>query len=174
MGIHHIAIVIEDIADGFLGLDLVDPGPEEIRQDQVLHLVPHGIGTLFGKILHPFADLCGIMSGFFVEQPFQVAGNEDIHRRRDRPVEFAVPVIRARVDEIGQDIVRIGSADEFIDGQAHQAGIIARQDVAEIPRRYGKVDGIAVFDTPGLDGIGIGAEIIYDLRHQASPVDGVG
>lgn len=86
----------------------------------------------------------------------------------------AVAVILAGIDEVRQHVVRVGGADELFDGQAHLAGVIAGQDVPEVARGNAEEHTLARFDALGGHGVGIGFEIVDDLRYQAAPVDGVG
>ena len=53
--------------------------------------------------------------GHIVKQPFQVARHEDVHGRRNRFMECPIPVVPARVDEVRQDVIGVGSADEALD-----------------------------------------------------------
>ena len=109
-----------------------------------------------------------------VEQALEVARDQDVHRRRDRLEEVALAVVDARAQEVRQDVVGVRSADELVHRQAHALRVEAREDVAEVARRHGEVDGLARLDRAGREEVGVGAEVVDDLRHEAAPVDGVG
>ncbi|CDE92654.1 unknown [Acidaminococcus sp. CAG:542] len=89
-------------------------------------------------------------------------------------MEGALPVVYPGVDKVCQHIVAVGGADELVHRQPHQFGIEPGQDVPKIPGGHGEVHRCAVFDPAAVHRIRIGAEIVHDLGHQPSPVDGVG
>ena len=108
------------------------------------------------------------------EQALEVRGDQDVHRRADGLEEFARAVVDARADEVGEDVVAVGGAEEARDGQSHLLGEAAGENVAEIPRRNGDVDLFAHFDLSFVHEVAVCRDIVDDLRDEPTPVDGVG
>ena len=52
-------------------------------------------------------------------------------------------------------------------------GVVARQDIAEVPRRDAEVNFVPQCDFAALQQIAVGRNIIHDLRQDPAPVDGV-
>ena len=109
-----------------------------------------------------------------VEQTLEVRGDQDVHRRRGRLVEGAAGVIGAGAQEVGQNVVLVGRADQPAHGQTHLLGVVARQNVPEVAGGHTEIHGLAPFDCALLGQTEVGVEVVDDLRHEAAPVDGVG
>ena len=88
-------------------------------------------------------------------------------------MELAPPVIAAGADEIGQYVVGVGGADQLADRQAHPPREFAGENIAEVAGRDDEVDLVAERDRSGQHQIGIGLEIVGDLRRKAAEVDGI-
>ena len=88
-------------------------------------------------------------------------------------MELAPPVIAAGADEIGQYVVGVGGADQLADRQAHPPREFAGENIAEVAGRDDEVDLVAERDRSGQHQIGIGLEIVSDLRRKAAEVDGI-
>ena len=73
--------------------------------------------------------------------------------------------IRAGGEEVRQDVVLVGRADQLAHRQTHLLGIIARKDVAEVAGGDAEVHFVAKGDLSGLEQLGIGREVVDDLRH---------
>ena len=171
--VHRVLILFEEFVDGLHRLVLA----AEIRPQQLLHLfqlvVVQVVHPFLRQLVHAQAHADGVAVGKLEQKALEVAGNEDVHRRTHRPVKFTALVVCARADEIGEDVVFIGRADEFSDGQPHALGVIRREDVAEIARGNGEVDLFAHLRLPGRDEVEIRRKIIGDLRGEPSEIDGV-
>ena len=109
-----------------------------------------------------------------VQQAFQVRRDQNIHAGRSGFVERAPGCVSTGGEEVGEDIVFVGSADQLAHGQAHLLGVIARQNVAEVAGGDAEIHCVAQRDLPRLEKLGVGGKIIDDLRDQTAPVDGVG
>src|SRR5215831_8410209 len=77
--------------------------------------------------------------------------------------------IASAAEELVEDIVLVGGQDESTDRQAHLARDMASEDVAEIARRNGEGDLLAI----ALRRCEVAFEIVDDLCRDASPVDRV-
>ena len=129
--------------------------------------------ALVGQNTHVPAEYV-ITAGEQIEQPFQVAGDQDVHRRGNRVVEGTVPVVLAGGDEIGEDVVAVGRAEQATDGQTHLLCVEGGQDVAEVARGDGKVYALAHLYLPAAHQIEVGREIVGYLRRKPAEVYGVG
>ena len=78
------------------------------------------------------------------------------------------------MEEVRQHIVAVAGANQPMDGQPHAPGVIPRQDVAKVARGHHEIHLIAHGNGSGLQQVGIGAEVVDDLRRQAAKVDAVG
>jgi hypothetical protein len=115
-----------------------------------------------------------VLSRQIEKEPFQIAGNQNIHRGGHGGVKIAVRVIDAGPDKIGQDVVRVGGAQDFPDRGPHPLRVIGREDIPEISGGHADVD-LLVFRKPAFfHQVAAGRNIINDLRKQPSEVDGVG
>ena len=108
-----------------------------------------------------------------VQKTLQVAGDQDIHGRRSRLVEGAAGIIGTGLDEVGQDVILVGSANQLAHRQAHLLGIITGQDIAKVSGRHAEVHRLSPGNIALLHQAEVGIEVVHDLRHQATPVDGV-
>lgn len=108
-----------------------------------------------------------------IQQPFQIAGYQNIHGRTHGFMEFAAGIVMPGVYKIRQDIVAIGGADEFVNGQPHTPCIVACKNIAEVSGGNNKIDLVAGNDCIAFAKIGICGEVIDNLRHQTAPVNGV-
>ena len=108
-----------------------------------------------------------------IEQALEVGGDKYIHRRGNSCIELSVPVVNARVDEIGEDVVAVGGADELVYGNAHQFRVVCGKDIAEVARGDNDVYFLAELYFLVLDELRIGGNIVNDLRRKSAPVDGV-
>ena len=109
-----------------------------------------------------------------VKQALQIAGNQDIHGGRSCLIEGAPGIIGPGTDEICQNVVPVGSADQPADGQSHSLGVVTRQNVTEIAGGNTEIHRLAPGDAALLHKAEIGIKIVDNLRNQPSPVDGVG
>ena len=151
--------------------------PVRVSGGKVLHCVPHfrpdGVPPRFRKLFHqPSGFLC-VPAATQIEEPLQIAGNQDVHGGRRGQEKLPVPVIRPALEKVIQDLVVIGSADQAAEGDSHLLGEIGRQNVAKIPRGNRHIDCLALFDLSILEKLRISVNIIYDLRHQPADVDGI-
>ena len=109
-----------------------------------------------------------------VKQTLQIRRDQNIHAGRSGLEELPLGRIRAGGEEIRQDVVLVGRADQLAHRQTHLLGIIARKDVAEVAGGDAEVHLVAKGDRSGLEQLGIGREVVDDLRHQTAPVDRIG
>ena len=61
----------------------------------------------------------GGIAGQMVEQPLQIAGNQDIHRRGNGFEELTIPIVIPGEQKIRQHVVLIGGADQPSDRKPH-------------------------------------------------------
>ena len=108
-----------------------------------------------------------------IQQTLQVGGHQNVHAGRGGLEELPLCRISTGGEEVGQDVVLIGGADQLTHGQTHALGIVACQNVAEVARRHTEVHGIAEGDLAGLEQLCVSGKVVDDLRYKAAPVDGV-
>ena len=139
MGIDEIAGLAPGGADRGAGFGLVgaagvellaDRGQRRIRQHETAGLLQRG---------HQPANAVGVASAGLEQQPLEIRGHLDIHRRRGRGVNLA-HFVDAGLQRARQDVVDVGGDPQPADRQAHALGDIARKDVAEIAGRHGEID----------------------------------
>ena len=139
-----------------------------------LHRLVDGIALLARQIAHEPRDARAVAAAQIKQQPLQIRGDEDIHRRRDGLVEWAVfHIVYAGVDKVGQHVVFVAGADQPAYRQTGLARVIRRQNVAEVARRHAEIHLVARLDRARFQQIGVGGKIIHHLRHEAAEIDGV-
>ena len=173
MRIHQVMILVEPFPDLDQRILVVRAvSPENIRQP-VPALFADGIASAFLQLFHPLPDEVSIPVRCFIQQPFQVGGNQDVHAGAQRLEERPVGGINAAVEEISQHVIPVAGTDQFVHRQSHVPGIITRQDIAEVSGRNTEVHGISRRDGVLVDQVRVGGEVIDDLRSKPSEVDGV-
>ena len=132
MGVNHITGFLIQAADSFRRFILAG-----IVSVKVGKLLFHGFGNCIGSSLckgtHKLPVLICIIPRNVINQPFQIAGNQDIHRRRRCQHKLPVPVVGSCVEEIIQHFIFIRSAYQPVYGKPHLLCIISRQNIAKIP-----------------------------------------
>ena len=88
-------------------------------------------------------------------------------------MELSADIVRSRFDKIAQHVIRIGRTNQFAHGKSHFAGIIPRQNIAEISARHHKIHFVAVFNLFGRQQIAVRRKVIGNLRRESSEIDGV-
>ena len=105
------------------------------------------------------------------DETLEVRRTGNIHRRAgglQRLRGAAHPVLTG-AEELVQHVVLVRRDDQSVDRQAHLLGDVARADVAEVTGRHGEADLLII----RLRQLQPGGDVVYDLGHQARPVDGV-
>ena len=92
-------------ADGCDGVLFVRVIADEMLADFAEGIRVHRIFAGFLQLPHPFRRF--FASRDKVEQTFQIARDQNIHRGGDGHMEVAVAVISSRAQEIGQNIVGV-------------------------------------------------------------------
>ena len=99
VGVDEVVVLLIDAADHGLGLRVV----AEIASEPLLQLLPHPVADLIGpgggQLGHVVLHLLVIL-GQRQQEPLQVAGDQDIHRRRRGQDKFTVSVILTGTEEI--------------------------------------------------------------------------
>ena len=101
MSVAEVIPFSEQIADGLFRCFIIAESAVKFLLEFREHTGGNGVFPLLLQIRHDPADKGGIVSAEVIEQPFQIGGNENIHRRTDRCMECPVPVIDARADKVG-------------------------------------------------------------------------
>ena len=121
---------------------------------------------------------CGRAHGIHVveiiKRSFEVARDQNIHRRRRRPHEISAAVVDARFEEVAQDMVGVASNDEAANGQPQRLGKPAGKHVAVIAGRDAEVDAFALTDNAGFCELAVGVKVINHLRRKTADIDGIG
>ena len=173
MGIAQVGILVKDLFDRFFGLFIITAtGKKAFRQ--LFHYIGiHCVPSGFTQLAEPFRDFFVIPSAQIIKQTLQIGRDQNIHRRGDRGMEITDFIVSPGFDKISQNIIGIGSTDQFSDRHAHLFRIVRRQNVAEVPGRHYHVDKVAHSDLFVFDQFAVGGDIVHNLRQQTSPVDGV-
>ena len=116
---------------------------------------------------HQRAHGAGVAIVGLEQQPLEIRGDLDVHRRRLRRLD-AERLVDAARQRAGENVVLVGGDRQAIDRQPHALGVIAGQDVAEIAGGDG--EGDAPIGRAERDGAG---EVVDDLGEDARPVDRV-
>ncbi len=88
-------------------------------------------------------------------------------------MEGAATVIGTCRDEVREDVVCVRSHDELVDGKAKPFGVVASQDVAEVACGHAEVNLVTDRDGVCAYQLRVGIEVVGDLRHKTSDVDGI-
>ena len=173
MGIDQIAVLPVHAPDGLVGLFHGSASAAEL-----LHAFPDlrtdFIAFLRLQFRHELPDLRAVIAGEMIEEPLQIAGDQNVHGGGVGQIEFPVGIVNACVEKVGQHPVLIGSADEPVHRNPHLSGIISRQDISEVSGGHHDVHRVALFDHAALHQLHIAPDIVGHLRHQPADVDGIG
>ena len=88
-------------------------------------------------------------------------------------MKFPAAVVSAGPDKICQHFVGVGGAYQLPDGKAHFPPVISGQNIPKVSSGNHHIHGLSHRQSAGTDQFQIGVNVIYNLRKQASPVDGV-
>ena len=171
--VDHIMVVAPAFGDHLAHLVLVGPAGGEQSADLREQLRRHLIGAVLRQVVHQVGDQAWILLRHVIQHAFEVRGDEDVHRRRDRLVERAVAVVGAGRQEVEQHVVLVGGHDELAYRQAKHLRVVAGEHIAEIAGRHHEVDLVAHIDHLLFEQLRVRREIVDDLRHQAAHVDRV-
>ena len=173
MGVHKVAVFFIHASNGILCGSFIGIASIEIAET-VTNFLAHLIFLFFFQSLHQCGNFFSVTTGEMVEQPLQIAGDENIHGRGTGYIKFPIAVVDSCSDEISQNLVFIGSANEFLHGDAHLRRIICRQYISEIPRRNNDIDLFTAFDCALFDQFHICPHVISHLGNQSADVYGIG
>ena len=126
-----------------------------------------------GELLHERGHKLAVAVAQVVEHALEVAGDEDVHARRDGGEERALAVVDAGGEEVVEHVVLIARHDELGNGQAQELGVVAGEHVAEVARGHAELDLVARLDGTGAQKLRVCGKVVDNLRHQAPNVDGV-
>ena len=173
VGVGQVAVFLVCLPDDTGDGRVVGTAGVEVFFDLGEDLIGDRVDAGLGEFAHPVADRSIVFSGEVEQKAFQVAGDEDVHGRGHGGVERPVPVIGAGRQEVREDVVGVGRADELADRHAHELRVVGREDVAEVARGDDDVHRLTRLQVALLEHVGIGAAVVDDLRHETAPVDGV-
>ena len=161
-------------ADGFLRFLLrTAAAPEGIVQlcfDIVGHLIP----ACAAQCIHIHPDFGVVLPGEVEQQPFQIAGDQNVHRRTDGGVEGPVPVIDAGAEEVRQHVIAVGGTDQLVYRQAHALCVVRCQNVAKVAGGDAEVHLVPHGESAVPHQIAVGGDVVDHLGQDTAPVDGVG
>ena len=187
--IDDVAVLLVALPDFLRSLFLVSIAACKIAES-FAHLVGDLIFSLLGKLLHKAGIRLGTVACDVVDQALQIGGNQDIHRRRGGQNELAVAVILAGPEEIIQNLVGVGGADQPVNRNAELLRIVGGKDVAEISGGNDKIHGFArgngfrcrnaavyrnvlLLILCGTEKSRVSPDVVSNLRNEAADVDGV-
>ena len=145
----------------------------KFRAQPVHQLVRKTVKALARELLHAGADQRAVSVGDIEEEPLEIRRDQNIHRGGVGTEKVTPPVIDAGLKKVRQDAVGVRRADKPPHRQPQPLGHPARQNVAEVPRRHHIVHLVAGRDPPFTEQLGIGDEIIAQLRRETTDVDRV-
>ena len=137
------------------------------------HLIGHLITTRFRKVVHKASNKPSSAIARVVQKALKVRRNQDIHRRRNGFEELAIAVVHALGKEIGQHVIAVARDNKFANGKAHALRKISSKHIAEVSGGNAEFNGIAACDFACANELGIGIEVIHDLRSQTADINGV-
>ena len=85
-------------------------------------------------------------------------------------MEFAVSVINTGAYEVGENVVCVGSAYQFVDRQSHTFSKITCKNIAEVTGGNAYVYALSELDVALLEKLAICVEVVYYLRSKSCPV----
>ena len=89
-------------------------------------------------------------------------------------MEFSVSVVFSGLEEIKEDLVGIGCADQLAYGKSHVLGIECCEDISEVAGGNTDVDLLSRGDPLLLKEPGVCIDVVADLGNKSSDVDGIG
>ena len=173
MRINDIITGLINLTDGILCLLFCTEVAVEVCK-LCFHLRCNGVLAAFWQCFHQLRAGIRILACNTVDQTLQVAGNQNVHRRRAGKDEISLTVISTSGEEVKQYLVLIGCTDQLLHRKSHLFRIECCQNVSEVSCRYYHVDLLAGLDLALADQCGISVYIIYDLRNKTSDINGVG
>ena len=160
--------------DGGFCFVVVAAAGGEASFDLFQQRVGYGIFAVFFQRGEQAVRFVAVVPQQVEDQPLKVAGDQDIHTGGYRGVERAAAIVAPRGEEFREHVVLVGGAYQLVHRQTHASGVPAREDVAEVAGGHAEVDLVAVHYRALREQVRVGGEIVYDLRHEAAPVDRVG
>ncbi len=162
MGVQQFAGILVDLVNDTLGRIIIKMHRVEQAAGDVHLFFAQRERPGFGKRVHDRPDGAAIAVAQIEQQPFEITGNLDIHARADGGMNLA-RLHFATMEKAGQNIIAVGTDNQLLDPQAHIAGAVSGEYIAEVAGRHGKRYRRA--DPAGA------IKIIDNLRHHPHPVD---
>ena len=173
MRIDHIIAAVPCSADGFSRFSLAAVISVKIFQS-LFHFFGDRIFSAFAQRSHKLRTRLGILSGKTVDQTFQVTGDQNIHGRGSGQYKLTFSVIGSCPEEIIENLVFIGSTDQFMNRQPHLLCIISSKDISKVSGRNCNIDFFTGIDLSCFYQFCIRINIVYDLRHKTADINGIG
>ena len=174
MRIHQVMLIMPALPDLRLQRNLIRISAGIHRLKPVEHLLINLILLLLCQFPHKRGRLLRIIPRQGKDQALQIGGNQDIHGRRSSLVEGTMRnIIDARLNEIRQNIIGVAGTDQPANRQARTPCIVGGQNIPEVAGGDTEIHFLTGPDLAIPDQIGIGGEIIDDLRNQTAEIDGV-
>ena len=142
------------MADLLARLDIIAEAAGKRRLDLRLERIGNRVAPLLTQLLHITRDL-HVTAAEGIEQTLKIAGNENVHRRGRRRVEWAVLIISTCANKVREHVVRVGRAHELAHRQTHFLRVPPGEDVTEVAGRHDEVELVAHGDHAAGDGVTI-------------------
>ena len=145
MRIDQDVFILKQRSDLFATGFFIGPVSGKDAADVLQHVFGNRVASFVLQLFHAGSSK-GIILAFKIKQAFQVAGNQNVHRRRHRQMKWAMDRIRAGIQKIRQHMVGVAGTDESLDWKAHLLCKIPGQDIAEVAGRNDVVHRISCLD----------------------------
>ena len=132
--------VAMDRGDRLQRLRFAAPAGVEQRPDGGRGIVPDPERAMLGELAHQSGGVLRVPVVHLEQQPLEVAGDLDVHRRRQRRRHLGEPVVSGG-QRSGEDVVLVARHHQPLDRQPHPLRHEAGEHVAEVSRRHRERDG---------------------------------
>ena len=172
MGVHEIIVLLIYAGSGGCHCRLISPAAHHFLSDPFHHLRGYRIDAFLLQFTH---SLCrGLGPCHVIQEPLKVRGNQNIHGRRLRQMEFSSAVIGAGGKEVAQHVILIGRAHQLSDGRTDLSCDPGCQNIAEIAGGHHHIERFLLSDGAAPHQRQPDPHIIGHLREQTADIDGIG
>ena len=173
MRVHYITIgVVHLFNDGFCFF-IINVGTCEISFNTTELFFIDSQFTCCFKIFHPTSGTFTIFTRDIVQETFKVGGFKNIHRWRNRCIEWTIHIVCASFKELSEHIVLVGCTNQFTNRNTHFFSIVSSQDITKVTCWHYYVESFIFVNSTLCYELSIGIYIVHYLRCQAADVNGV-
>ena len=144
MRVNHSLFIKERIMDGLCACFFITPVTNEVLLNRGKQIFWDCELTSCVEVMHQGVDEFCVITRGNAKHAFQVAGHKDVHRRGHGLIEFPVCIICTGLEEVSQDVIAVGSTNQFSNRESGFLGKPAGKNVSKVTGWYSKVDRFTI------------------------------